>query len=455
MKKLFLLPAAVLCLAFAACEQGGNGPEGYDPDTVLIKSNYPPLIEIMPEEYEVKQKKSDKRGVCTNFSSDPMVGLMGPGISWVYNWAHSRLSDHHKKQLDDAEVQFIPMVWSGNANTDNLIYHKNNVPGLEYVLGYNEPNLTDQANMTPAQTAAIWPQLKAAAQAAGLKIISPAVNYGTLPGYSDPVVWLDEFFKQPGVSIDDIDGIAVHCYMSSAGAVKSFIGKFDKYNKPIWLTEFCAWDKGTNADSQTAFLSDICQYLEADPRVAKYAWFKDINGASTPSGLAHPSYDLIEKGNPMGLTVAGEVYVNMSSLDKETYYAPGEIIPAEHYSGSNITGSANPADAVRLRPTTDAYGILDVSNFAAGRWIEYNIDVPQDAVYRFDIRYSTQRATQVVISSDGKDIRSVTLPVTTSNLPWMTYPVALRLKAGKQVVRIAHAKGNCSFNWFRVVAPVK
>jgi len=68
--------------------------------------------------------------------------------------------------------------------------------------------------MTPAQAAESWPKLKALAQDCGLKIVSPAMNYGTMPGYENPTRWFEEFFGTdgnpgfPNVSLDDVDAIA-------------------------------------------------------------------------------------------------------------------------------------------------------------------------------------------------------------------------------------------------------
>ena len=60
------------------------------------------------------------------------------------------------------------------------------------ILAYNEPNLTDQANMTPTRASELWPNLVAVAEKLGMRLTSPAMNYGTLAGYSDPEVWLDD-----------------------------------------------------------------------------------------------------------------------------------------------------------------------------------------------------------------------------------------------------------------------
>ena len=87
--------------------------------------------------------------------------------------------------------------------------------------------------MTPSKAAELWPSVVDLAKELNLKLVSPAMNYGTLAGYSDPIKWLDEFFAQPGVSIDDIDAISIHCYMANPQALRNYVAMFYKYNKPI------------------------------------------------------------------------------------------------------------------------------------------------------------------------------------------------------------------------------
>ena len=48
---------------------------------------------------------------------------------------------------------------------------------MKYLLGFNEPNFKNQANMTPAQAVEVWPRLEAIAEEFGLGLVGLAVNY--------------------------------------------------------------------------------------------------------------------------------------------------------------------------------------------------------------------------------------------------------------------------------------
>ena len=181
--------------------------------------------------------KSAKRGVSFNFLYITDLPLLSPYISWDYNWGNTPNEDA-ATWFDANEMDFCPMCWNGKYDADKIRAFVAAHPNTKYLLAFNEPNLTDQANMVPSKAAELWPPVVALAKELNLKLVSPAMNYGTLAGYSDPVKWLDEFFAQPGVSIDDVYAIAIHCYMASASAVKSYVERFEKYDKPIWMTAY-------------------------------------------------------------------------------------------------------------------------------------------------------------------------------------------------------------------------
>lgn len=153
--------------------------------------------------------RSAKRGVAYNFcdwdfsEGETDLDLLthgtsaGSGVTWFYNWGVSPgdcLRD--SESLTDA-IEFVPMAWGlrdrgaacssdgacfqdGSSRADFLDRIPANARSL---LGFNEPNFSHQANLTPSQAAAAWIHLEWVADARGLSLVGPAVNFcDTTPG---------------------------------------------------------------------------------------------------------------------------------------------------------------------------------------------------------------------------------------------------------------------------------
>lgn len=413
------------CLLFA-CEKPDNGADGQ------------PQNQDTTREYVTLQQKSPKRGVSFNFGQLPEndIPLLGPACSWSYNWG-SGTSNKAFEMFTEYGMDFCPMAWNANWNENTFRQFKQLHPECEYILAYNEPNLTDQANMVPTKAAEDWPRLVAIAKELNMKLIAPAMNYGTLSGYSDPWKWYDEFFSLPGISLDDVDGIAIHCYMGSAYSMKDFLDKFKKYGKPIWLTEFCNWaNNNISADAQLKYMVEALNLLEADPDVFRYAWF-----IPRGNGEAQCHNSLLKSNSPFDLTDLGKVFVNMSTQDKSLWYKPGQVIPAEHYTGYS--------DNIHLAPCTDEIGVLQLTDLKKGTAVEYQIDLPKDATYVLELRYSTYFPSPLSVILDGKELGILELDNT--EYGWKNRKVDIPMKAGKHTLRLT---GTTAFpvtlNWLLI-----
>lgn len=409
-----------------SCSCDGSGPDAGE------------SISDRTAEYVTLQKKSPKRGVSFNFGQIPDndIPLLGPACSWSYNWG-TGTSAQAFTLFGQYGMDFCPMAWNANWNEDTFRQFKRQHPECEYILAYNEPNLTDQANMVPTKAAEDWPRLVAIAKELNMKLIAPAMNYGTLAGYHDPWKWYDEFFSLPGVSWDDVDGIALHCYMGSAQAMKGFVDGFKKYNKPIWLTEFCNWaNNNISASAQMTYLVEALNLLEADPSVFRYAWF-----IPRGNGDAQCHNSLLESRKPFGLTDLGKVFVNMSTQDKTLWYKPGQVIPAEHYNG--FSGN------IHLAPCTDATGVLEVTDLKKDTAVEYQVELPSEGQYTLELRYNTYYESPLTVMLD--DVTLGVLELDNTDYKWKNRLVDITLPAGRHTLRLT---GTTAFpvtlNWLRI-----
>lgn len=432
MKKLTFSCLILLFSVLAiSCKKGSDSTEDKDSNVTVVN----------------KQTRSQKRGVSYGFQLMEDVNLLSPGVSWFYNWGND-IPTALDKAVTSKGMNYFPMIWNGNFNKDRIRSYKLAHPECEYLLAYNEPNLTDQANMTPQQAAAIFPEVKALATELKMKIISPAMNYGTLANYSDPVKWLDEFFAL--VPASNFDGIALHCYMASPASLKAYIDKFKKYNKKIWMTEFCAWEQSiSNANQQIKYMTDVVNYMESQPDVLRYAWFIPRTGGAVDS---YPYMQLLTKSQPYELSDAGKVYINLSTFDKSVYYLKGDAFSAAHYVNLNSSASAtetNWVSSVHVRSTTDKSGVVEVFDFFKDLWMEYQIEVSSVGDYSFDLRYASYRDASIELTVDGASAKTIELPNTGEDNIWKTKSNQISLSKGKHTIRIKMLNGATCLNWLR------
>ena len=406
-------------------------------------------IENLTMEYTIRQARSAKRGISGPMQLDTDITLLAPGVCWQYNWGSSVPL---AQVMHDNGMAFYPMAWNNHFGADQMRAYKQQFPDdAKFILAYNEPNLTDQANMVPSVAASYWPELKNFAEQTGYKLISPAVNYGTLAGYSDPIKWLDEFFASDGVSINDVEGIAVHCYMPSGESLKSFVRRFDKYNKPVYMTEVCHAGSGITNDvaSQQRYMADVLNYMEADDKVGGYSWFM-----SRGSGSWKAISLLNTNANYPELTPLGLEYVYFSSFDKNCYYPVGEAFPAAHYRSNNAEALAEGGEwqnTPRIKASSDATGPVVLSDFfATFMWVEYGIEVAESGTYELLARYANLVNGTFGFYIDGEKVASHTFENTTSEDIWKTARAGsgIQLSKGRHTLRVVNEGGRANFNWF-------
>ena len=390
---------------------------------------YPPDSELHSE-----MRKSAKRGVSFDFKQAEDLPLLSPSCSWAYNWGNTQ-NAQAALWFDSNDMDFCPMAWNNTYNADAIRQYVQAHPKTKYLLGFNEPNLKDQCNMTPAEAAAHWGEVVALANELHVKLVSPAMNYGTLDGYSDPVKWLDEFFAQPGVSLADIDAIAVHCYMSSPSAVRNYIEMFRKYGKPVWLTEFCAWDPVPGSvESQMDYMCAVLNYLEQEPLVERYAWF--MPRTSSPVDKA-PYMQLLTHTSPVELTDLGVLFTRFSSFDKKAYLPIVGGVGAHQYVGVST-------DNISLR--VDSERKPYIFNMQEGVWAGYQVSVAQQSTLK--LTYATVVNSIVNVYQDGSMVATIDMPKTGGMNTLGTVEVADVLSRGNHTLRIEVVKGG--FNFYKL-----
>ena len=205
---------------------------------------------------------------------------------WRYDWGANG-----KSTLD---MEYVPMrynsVWPSFKNI-------NEAENVTHLLGFNEPNQPDQANMSVEKALKMWPKL----QASGLRLGSPSPNDA-----DRGLKWLYEFMDEADKQGLRVDFVAVHYYKANWSDKKlvNWLKTIHKRcgNRPIWLTEFnngAPWTKDHNPTyaENTKKLNEYCKIMDSTGFIERYAIFN--------LGPDKKNRQLIKKGE---LTPTGKWY---------------------------------------------------------------------------------------------------------------------------------------------------
>jgi hypothetical protein len=311
--------------------------------------------------------RSPKKGVgMWSFPGDTQA-LSAVQASWFYTW-----SPDAEGIAPPGGVSFVPMIWGAAAVTsENLSLVQTEGAVL---LGFNEPDLQSQSNLSPQQALGLWPQLVAT----GMRLGSPAPAYGAATDGG----WLETFMKGAADQDLPVDFICLHWYggdFDTGPAVSELQDYLEQthaaYGLPIWLTEFALtnYTDGVvypTVEQQAAFATAAVEMLEATPYVERYAWFSlppcpagggnggcgtgnttplsSDGGALTPVGDAYALAQAVDAGVPAdaGLPDAGSLIDGGTSPDAGASTDAGLLTDAGLPPDAGVAGpDAGDADA--------------------------------------------------------------------------------------------------------------
>jgi RNA polymerase sigma factor (sigma-70 family) len=230
-----------------------------------VRATHPPRKPAPPP------ASNAKKGVAAWAFTGAGQALARSGASWYYTWSATPAGGISTP----AGVRFVPLIRAAadvNAGTLSQVRGEG-----RYLLGFNEPDLAAQANMSPAQALSLWPQL----MATGMRLGSPAVAADA----AAPGGWLDQFMSGAAARGYRVSFIALHWYgadFATSAAVSQLEGYLQavhaRFHKPIWLTEFALANFGGSPQTpsrrqQAAFLSAATAMLQRLSYVQRYAWF--------------------------------------------------------------------------------------------------------------------------------------------------------------------------------------
>lgn len=255
-------------------------------------------VSVLPEEFDdsvrfvyvLPWRWTSKKGIAGNIES-------GLNVQWKYNW--------NLDQNSTRDLEYVPIRqqrWWPDLNQNWQ------TRGANHLLGYNEPDNADQANIAVGDAIWSWPDLLGT----GLRVGSPATTDGGRSG------WLYPFMAQADAANLRVDFVAVHYYWcfnpaDPAGAANQMYNflkaTYDQTKRPIWITE---WNNGANwtgcgdptAAQQQAAIAAMIDMLDNTPFVERYSiynWVEDVrrvkwdDGSLTSAGVTYR-----DKASPIG-----------------------------------------------------------------------------------------------------------------------------------------------------------
>lgn len=205
-----------------------NNPDGTGFSRVYIASDADIEVPEMPEGLEFvsfvrvfRWEWVSKKGICNG-------GLAAiTNSSWYNDWAAGGATDN-------PDFEYVPMRHNLGWDSFETINTRNNV---SHVLGYNEPDHTDQANCTPIQAIRQWPELLKS----GLRLGSPTPD-------AIRKDWLVKFLELADSLNYRVDFVVGHMYWNGQSGQNLYNGVVDACTRlyggrPMWITE---WNNGAN-----------------------------------------------------------------------------------------------------------------------------------------------------------------------------------------------------------------
>ena len=316
--------------------------DGTGASKVYIAQDDDIVVNVMPEGLDnsisfmrlFPWREVGKKGWCGNSSSQ----YNALNCAWYYDWDNALTSS--------SNIEYVPMRHNANWNSYSNI---NNNTGATAVLAFNEPNSSDQSDMTVDEALAQWPNFLAS----GLRIGTPAPTDGGK-------AWLYEFCAKAKELNYRVDFVAIHFYQANKSASDLYTWLKDIHDNtglPIWVTEFnngANWTAGPPTLAENA--ADIKAFIEMmdrAPFIERYAIYNWVEAER---------YMINDDGS---LTPAGEYYKANNSPTALGEYMPGGTPGCAYYKFDNNTRDSlvyrNDATAMRGMDTTAA------SMFSTGR----------------------------------------------------------------------------------------
>ncbi len=258
------------------------------------------------------------------------------GASWYYTWGADALTTNNQ--------DFVPMRhnrnWPGYGDINQRIR-------VNHVLGFNEPDQSDQANMNIEDMVRDWPNILVS----GLRVGSPA--------YANFYGGTETFIKECEHRNLRVDFTAVHAYhggQEKAWWVSLINNQYNATQRPLWITE---WNNGANwtteggpktdaeQEKDVKYIQDAFEEAGFLERYSIYNWvetWREVirNGQLTPAGVVYknrkstlaynPDFEYVQ--NPV--VEKGQRFLIMNKRDGFLYQEGNQLRTSGKFEAGNL-----------------------------------------------------------------------------------------------------------------------
>jgi len=211
-------------------------------------------------------------------------------VPWYYHW-----QDGPVPQMPSA-IEYVYMFWGPSKMddwNDRLAEMQKNTPA--YLLAFNEPDISSQANMDPSSAAQLYMDQINPWASKGTKLGSPAIAYS--------IDWLSSFLSEVDKKGGQVDFVCAHWYGSwdDIEAFKSYVQTVHSTsNKTVWVTELGITTASNPTQSQTQnFMISAFNWMDSQSYVERAAWFGAFESDSPPDGFASSENALFQPGGQL------------------------------------------------------------------------------------------------------------------------------------------------------------
>ncbi len=199
-----------------------------------------------------------KKGVALTYSN--CAGVDQLYVVWQYGWGPT--------PANCPGLENIPMIYNA-ADVDATLGGNS-----QWVMGFNEPDFSNEGNLTPSQAAPVWRQIEL--KYPSRKLVAPAPSQLAPDWIADfRSAYIADYGTPPR-----LDALAVHCYAWQASVCIQFVQTYYEarafsWGVPeVWVTEFSFAMTAPNTPSQSVQEAQtFIRWLEGESLITRFAWF--------------------------------------------------------------------------------------------------------------------------------------------------------------------------------------